>query len=139
MTKKEFSVRPDTIPEQWRNDAGRFSWLDFMTSIPEPVFVVTGWKSNGKENACRQSWSTFVGGGVDDFVCILGKVYTNGHMYPSLKGKVHGYLNGEFVVCDTTETFLTKIATIAGLGERGMGVSPVNRTSGIFVQFESKR
>jgi hypothetical protein len=31
---------------------------------------------------------------------------------PALKDKVYGYLAGEFVVCDTKETFFTKIAAI---------------------------
>ncbi len=83
--KKEFSTRPETISEQWLKDAGGFSWQDFVTAIPSLVFVVTGWKKNGKENACLQSWSTFVGGGADDFVCIMGKVSKGGHMYQSLK------------------------------------------------------
>jgi flavin reductase (DIM6/NTAB) family NADH-FMN oxidoreductase RutF len=83
--KKEFSARPDTITEQWCKDVGGFSWQEFVTAIPEPLFVVTGWKANGKENACLQSWSTFVSGGVDDFVCIMGSVYKGGHMYQSLK------------------------------------------------------
>lgn len=83
--KKDFSTRPETITEQWCHDCGGFSWQDFVTAIPEPVFVVTGWKSNGKENACLQSWSTFVGGSADDFICIIAKVSKGGHMYQSLK------------------------------------------------------
>jgi len=83
--KKELSTRPDTITEQYCKDCGGFSWYDFVTAMPSLVFVVTGWKKNGKENACLQSWSTFVGGGVDDFVCIMGNVNKGGHMYQSLK------------------------------------------------------
>lgn len=83
--KREWSTRPDTIAEQWLKDAGGFSWYDFVTAMPSLVFVVTGWKANGKENACLQSWSTFVGGGADDFICIMGKVGKGGHMYQSLK------------------------------------------------------
>lgn len=82
--KKDFSVRPETISEQYCEVCGGFSWYDFVTAIPSLVFVVTGWKSNGKENACLQSWSTFVGGGTDDF-CIMSKVNKGGHMYQSLK------------------------------------------------------
>ncbi len=85
MTKKDFSAKPDTISEQFCKVCGGFSWYDFVTAMPSLVFVVTGWKSNGKENACLQSWSTFVGGGTDDFVCIMGKVNKGGHMYQSLK------------------------------------------------------
>ena len=40
---------------------GSLSWYDFVTAMPSLVFIVTGWKSNGKENACLQSWSSFVG------------------------------------------------------------------------------
>ena len=83
--KKDFSVRPDAITEQRCKDYGGFSWYEFVTAIPEPVFVVTGWKSNGKENACLQSWSTFMSAGTDDFVCIMGYVDKRGHMYQSLK------------------------------------------------------
>ncbi|MCL2700255.1 MAG: flavin reductase [Phycisphaerae bacterium] len=85
--KKEFPTGPDAITKQWlvSKEAGGFAWQDFVTAMPALVFVVTGWKSNGKENACLQSWSTCVGGGVDDFVCIMAKVQTGGHMYQSLK------------------------------------------------------
>jgi flavin reductase (DIM6/NTAB) family NADH-FMN oxidoreductase RutF len=83
--KKEFSLKPESISEQWLKDCGGFSWQDFVIAMPSLVFLVTGWKTNGKENACLQSWSTFVGGGTDDFVCIMGKVPKGGHMYKSLK------------------------------------------------------
>ena len=86
--KKEFSTVPDTIAKHpWllSKEAGGFSWQDFVTAMPALVFVVTGWKSNGKENACLASWASFVGGGVDDFVCIMAKVGKGGHMYQSLK------------------------------------------------------
>jgi len=32
------------------------------------------------------------------------------HKCPELKGKIYGYLNGDFVVCDTKEQFFAKIA-----------------------------
>ena len=85
MTKKEIFNRPETLTKQWLSDAGGFSWQDFVTAIPSPLFVVTGWKSNGKENACLQSWSTFVGCGSDDFICLIGSVVKGGHMHQSLK------------------------------------------------------
>jgi flavin reductase (DIM6/NTAB) family NADH-FMN oxidoreductase RutF len=77
--KKEFSTRPEKITETW------CTWQGFLTAMPSLVFVVTGWKSNGKENACLQSWASFAGGGKDEFVCILGAVSKSGHMYQSLK------------------------------------------------------
>ncbi len=89
--KREISIfeRPEKIAgydsEQYLAACGNLSWYDFVTAIPSLVFLVTGWKSNGKENACLHSWSSFVGSGADNFICILGKVNKGGHMYQSLK------------------------------------------------------
>ena len=75
---------PESFTEQWPGELDMFSWQEFLAGIPSPLFVVTGWKSNGKENACLQSWSTFVSA-KGEFVCILGHVSKGGHMYQSLK------------------------------------------------------
>ena len=85
--KNEISVieRPERFTEQYLEAYGNMSWYDFVTAMPSLVFVVTGWKSNAKENACLQSWSTFAGSGADNFICIMGKVDKGGHMYQSLK------------------------------------------------------
>lgn len=83
--KKEFSQRPEIMKENW------CTWQEFITAIPSLVFLVTGWKSNGKENACLQSWAAFHGsnppgfGGEDGFYCVLSFVNKAGHMYQSLK------------------------------------------------------
>ena len=76
--KKDFSARPEKMNEPW------CSWQSFLAAMPSLVFVVTGWKSNGKENACLQSWASFTGGGKDEFACIM-PVAKGGHMYQSLK------------------------------------------------------
>ena len=85
--KKEIAVteRPEIFTEQYLAAFGNMSWYDFVTAMPSLVFVVTGWKSNGKKNACLHSWSSFAGSGADNFICILGKVNKDGHMYQSLK------------------------------------------------------
>lgn len=85
--KKDISLidRPDKFTDHYLRCCGNMSWYDFAAGIPSLVFVVTGWKSNGKENACLQSWASFVGGGPESFICILGKVKKSGHMYQSLK------------------------------------------------------
>ena len=75
--KKDYSSRPEKITEPW------CQWQSFMTAMPSLVFVVTGWKSNGKENACLQSWASFVGGGNDEFACLM-PVTVGGHMHQSL-------------------------------------------------------
>jgi len=81
--KKEFSARPETISEQYCINC-HSSWQGFLTGMPSLVFVVTGWKKNGKENACLQSWATFLNDGPDGFLCVM-PAYKGGHMYKSLK------------------------------------------------------
>lgn len=83
--KRDFSIRPETISEEFCQVCGGFSWCDFVTAMPSLVFVVTGWKANGRENACLHSWSAFVGGGTDAFICLLNKVPRSGHMYRSIR------------------------------------------------------
>ncbi|MCL2363758.1 MAG: flavin reductase [Defluviitaleaceae bacterium] len=82
--KKEFSTQPASFTETWPGELDMFSWKDLLAGIPAPLLVVTGWKANGKENACLQSWATFVSTG-GEFVCMLGTVPKEGHMYQSLK------------------------------------------------------
>lgn len=89
--KNEISIfeRPESLngydTKQYLEACGNLSWYDLVTAMPSLVFVVTGWKSNGKENACLHSWSSFAGSGADNFICIMGKVDKSGHMYQSLK------------------------------------------------------
>ena len=84
--KKYFTSKPEELKEGW---PGEFTgiegtWHHGVTGLPSPLFVVTGWKSNGKENACLQSTAAF-SGSYGEYTCILGWVNTNGHMYKSLK------------------------------------------------------
>lgn len=81
--KKEFSQMPETFTEQWPGEFDGFSWQDFLTAIPSLLFVITTYKDNGKENACMQSWSTFVGD-QGEFICIIGSVSRQGHLYRTL-------------------------------------------------------
>lgn len=81
--KKEFSSTPVTFKDEWPGELSAFAWQDFLTAIPAPLFLVTTYKENGKENACMQSWSTFVGD-AGKFICILGSVSKLGHLYKSL-------------------------------------------------------
>lgn len=73
--KKEIAVteRPEIFTEQYLAAFGNMSWYDFVTAMPSLVFVVTGWKSNGKENACLHSWSSFAGSGGRQLYLYPGK------------------------------------------------------------------
>jgi flavin reductase (DIM6/NTAB) family NADH-FMN oxidoreductase RutF len=87
--KKEYS----TIPSSMRGmETYGFSWMDFVTAIPSPLFVVTSYKSNGMPNACLQSWACFTGN-PNGFYAILSSVNKSGHMYQTLKEKGEAVLN----------------------------------------------
>lgn len=81
--KKEIS-KPKQMVELYPGELSSFSWHDFVTAIPTPLFLITTYKSNGKENACLQSWSTFVGD-AGEFICIIGSVSKAGHLYQTLQ------------------------------------------------------
>ncbi len=84
--KKHFTSKPEELKERWPGDftAVESSWLDAVADIPTPLFVVTSWKANGKENACMQSRATF-SAAYGKYYCVLGWVRTAGHMYKTLK------------------------------------------------------
>ena len=105
--KKEYS----TIPESMRNmETYGFSWMDFVTAIPSPLFVVTSYKSNGKPNACLQSWACF-NGSPRGFYAILSNVNKSGHMYKTIKEKGEAVLN-----FPSNDIYEKCIATIANNG-----------------------
>ena len=79
--KKEYSAMP---PAMANMETYGFSWMDFVTAIPSPLFVATTWKDNGKPNACLQSWACFTGS-QDGFFAILSAVNKGGHFYQTLK------------------------------------------------------
>ncbi len=84
--KRTFASKPEEVKPRWPGDLVSIesSWHDAVADIPTPLFVVTSWKSNGKENACLQSRAAF-SASYGNFTCILGWVRTAGHMYQSLK------------------------------------------------------
>jgi flavin reductase (DIM6/NTAB) family NADH-FMN oxidoreductase RutF len=63
-----------------RTEEWGFTWHEFVMSIPQPLFVATTYKSNGKPNACLQSWACF-----NSNHAILSSVFTSGHLYQSVK------------------------------------------------------
>jgi len=79
--KKEFFE----LPEAKKNiDFHGFSWIDFVTTIPSPLFVVSTYKLNGIPNACLQLWITFTGVNENNFVAVMASVNKNRHMYKSI-------------------------------------------------------
>lgn len=87
--KKEYSAIPSSMAGM---ETYGFSWMDFLTAIPSPLFLVTSYKSNGKPNACLQSWACFCGEN-NRFYAILSNVSKSGHMYRTIKESGEAVLN----------------------------------------------
>jgi len=121
--KKEFNTRPNKITEKWPGELSMFAWEDFLTAIPSPLFVATSYKSNGKENACLQSWATFVGDR-ESFFCVLAAVNKDGHFYSTLMEK------GECVLNFPSRDIYDKcLSTIEGNGFQDDEISLAGLTS----------
>ena len=87
--KKEYAAVP---PSMAGMETFGFSWMDFVTAIPAPLFLVTSYKSNGRPNACMQSWACF-NGGPDGFYAVLSSVSKTGHLYQTVKERGAAVLN----------------------------------------------
>lgn len=89
------------VPEKMKMlESWGFNWLEFVTSIPSPLLLVTSYKSNGKPNACMQSWATFTTGDKGNrYFALFSSVNKNGHLYKTLQEKkcaVINFMNSEF-------------------------------------------
>ena len=87
--KRQYFSLPDTMSAM--NTYG-FSWMDFITAIPSPLFVVTSYKENGRSNACMQSWASFCGDELG-FYAVLSNVSKSGHMYRTIHEREEAVLN----------------------------------------------
>jgi len=62
---------PENLEEIWPGSYKLFSWLEYVVTIPHPLFVITTRKANGSPNACLHSWG-FLVGDQNNYTSILG-------------------------------------------------------------------
>lgn len=106
--KKEYASIPASMAGM---QTYGFSWMDFVTAIPQPLLLVTSYKKNGKPNACMQSWACFTGD-ARGFYAIFASVNKAGHMYQTIRQTGAAALN--FPCADCYDQCL---ATIGNNGE----------------------
>lgn len=87
--KRQYSSLPASMSNMYTFG---FSWMEFVLSIPSPLFLVTSYKSNGLANACMQSWATFTGN-EKGFYAILSAVDKKGHLYQTLVERKEAVIN----------------------------------------------
>jgi flavin reductase (DIM6/NTAB) family NADH-FMN oxidoreductase RutF len=60
--KQEIGItQPDYLVEDWPGKYEVFSWLEYIVTVPNPIFFVTTRKVNGAPNANLHSWGLLVG------------------------------------------------------------------------------
>lgn len=102
--KREYATMPESMAdmEKWG-----FSWADYVTAIPAPLFLITTYKSNGLPNASLHSWACF-NGNEGGFYAILSRVHKSGHLYQTIHETNVAVLN--FPTADLYEQCLSTIS-----------------------------
>lgn len=81
------------IPESMKNmELYGFNWMEFVISVPSPLYIITSYKNNGQPNACMQSWTTFTGG-KSGYYAIVSAVSKYGHLYQTLHETSEAVIN----------------------------------------------
>lgn len=81
--KHEIGIKkPDYLVEDWPGKYTAFSWLEYVVSIPNPIYIITTLKDNKLPNANLQSWGLLLGSG-DEFWSILA-VLKHQHTYMNI-------------------------------------------------------
>ena len=57
--KKKYSTLPESMKKM---EMYGFNWMEFVISVPSPLYIMTSYKSNGQPNACMQSMDNIYGG-----------------------------------------------------------------------------
>jgi flavin reductase (DIM6/NTAB) family NADH-FMN oxidoreductase RutF len=77
--KREISIaQPDYLIEDWPGKYEVFSWLEYIITVPNPIFFITTRKENGAPNANLSSWGFLIGekGNYSSLLAILDNSHT---------------------------------------------------------------
>ncbi|MBN1139537.1 MAG: flavin reductase [Anaerolineae bacterium] len=77
--KHEIGInQPSYLVEDWPNKYTVFSWLEYVVTVPNPIFLVTTLKANGAANANLHSWGLVVGDhdGYSSLLALLEQTHT---------------------------------------------------------------
>lgn len=79
MVKHEIGIeQPDYLVEDWPGKYRIFSWLEYVVTVPNAIFIVTTLKPNGLPNASLHSWGLLVGeqGNYSSLLALLRHTHT---------------------------------------------------------------
>ena len=139
--KHELSVQPECFKETWPRQYEVFSWIEFITAIPQAISVITTWKEGRIPNACLQAWTTYTGDGGGYYV--IFSIMNNNHTYKNILRDKEFAVNfpsfDEFRKCSTTvenNADETDEITAAGLTIEPAQVVDVPRIKECFLNLE---
>jgi flavin reductase (DIM6/NTAB) family NADH-FMN oxidoreductase RutF len=75
-------AQPDYLIEDWPRKFEVFSWLEYVVTVPNPIFLITTRKANGAPNANLHSWGLLVGS-KDHYLSLLTLLNTT-HTYANI-------------------------------------------------------
>jgi flavin reductase (DIM6/NTAB) family NADH-FMN oxidoreductase RutF len=102
--KYELNSRPGCFKETWPGQYEVFSWIEFVTAIPQAISVITTWKEGRIPNACLQAWTTYAGDGGGYYVIfsIMNNNHTHKNILRDKEFAVNFPSSGEFWKCSKT-------------------------------------
>jgi flavin reductase (DIM6/NTAB) family NADH-FMN oxidoreductase RutF len=77
--KHEIDIaQPEYLVEDWPGKYQIFSWLEYVVTVPNPIYIVTTRKANGVPNANLQAWGLLVGekGNYTSLLALLEDTHT---------------------------------------------------------------
>jgi flavin reductase (DIM6/NTAB) family NADH-FMN oxidoreductase RutF len=81
--KREIDItQPEYLVEDWPGKYEIFSWLEYIVTVPNPIFIITTRKENGAPNANLHSWGLLIGekGNYSSLLALLDNTHTYGNI-----------------------------------------------------------
>ena len=71
-------TQPEFLVEDWPGKYEIFSWLEYVVTVPNPIFIITTRKANGAANANLQAWGMLIGekGNYSSVFALLDNTHT---------------------------------------------------------------
>ena len=81
--KREINIiQPEYLIEDWPGKYDVFSWLEYIVTVPNPIFFVTTRKAHGAPNANLSSWGLLIGekGKYSSLLALLDNSHTHNNI-----------------------------------------------------------
>ncbi len=80
--KHVLNTQPASFRETWEGQYRIFSWIEYVTAIPQSMSVITTWKEGRIPNACLQAWTMYTGDSGGYYV--IFSILNNNHTFKNI-------------------------------------------------------